>query len=551
MGIVRLALLLAIVSACAPAHHPSGIQLSDVTTAAFGGPRLGGPSVGGYDFVGSGAALADLDGDGKLDLVLARNDDPASPLRQASALLRNASAGGRIAFVDDPDFAPLVAGRRVHGVAVGDFDGDGDRDLFLAASGADLLLANDGSGHFTDVTTAAGVGGPDDDVSVGALFADFNQDGLLDLYVVGLPPSGTLPVRNNRLYLNRGGGRFEDVSASAGACGGQASWVALADDFDHDGRLDLFVGNDTFLARMQHDAIFSVAAVDDSGRPRFVDRTPAAVAGSERFTMGAAVGDVDGDGFDDLYLSSIGGNALFLGDAGGPARDASIELGIAAGNIKIPSPPPSTLVDEPARVAWGTSFLDLDHDGELELYVVNGATVHASTPESRAQSDLYFWRARGSARFDDITSAVGLAVPDPFDATGPALLGRGLVVGDLDGDGDDDLIVTPYLQSYRVLRNDTPRRHHSLRVRLQGTRSAPTPVGAELAVQLPSGRLVRVRLAAGGDVHSQSDDVLAVGLGDEAGVDQAWVTWPSGLSERIDDRDGFALDRTITIVEPR
>lgn len=544
---MRVALLVAVVSGCASPHHPSGIQFTDVTRAAFAGPLFGGPSVAGYDFVGSGAALADLDGDGRLDLVLARNDDPASPLRQPSALLRNAATDGRIRFVEDPGFAPLVAGRRCHGVAVGDFDGDGDRDLFLAASGADLLLANDGSGHFTDITAAAGVAGPDDDVSVGALWADFDQDGLLDLYVVGIPPGDRQPLRNDRLYLNRGGGRFEDVSATSGACGSQASWVALADDFDRDGRLDLFVGNDTFLARTQRDAILSVAEVVD-GRPRFVDRTPAVLAERERFTMGAAVGDLDGDGFDDLYLTSIGGSSLLYGDAAGPAREAGAELGLDAASMTVLSPPAS-LVDVRARIGWGASFVDLDRDGAPELYVVDGATTSASTPESRAQSDLLFWRPPGAARFDDITAAVGLAVPDPRDDGGPALLGRGLVVGDLDGDGDDDLVVTPYLQSYRVLRNDTPRRHHSVRVRLVGTRSSPTPVGAELVVTRGDGKVVRARLTAGGEVHSQSDDVLVAGLGDAA-VAEAWVLWPSGAAERIDARDDFALDRTLAIVEP-
>jgi hypothetical protein len=175
-----LAVGLATVTACTPGRNPHGIRFTDVTTQALGAPRFGGPSVAGYDFVGSGAALADLDGDGKLDLILARNDDPTAAERQPSALLRNTSEAGRISFAEDPTFAPLLAGRRCHGVAVGDLDGDGDLDLFIAASGADVLLANDGSGHFADVSAAAGIAGPDDDVSVGAVWADLNRDGLLE-----------------------------------------------------------------------------------------------------------------------------------------------------------------------------------------------------------------------------------------------------------------------------------------------------------------------------------------------------------------------------------
>src|SRR5262249_55581646 len=154
-----------------------------------------------------------------------------------------------------------------------------------------------------------------------------------------------------------------DVSAASGACRPLASWVALANDFDGDGRLDLFVGNDAFVYPQEHNALFARDGADARGVPLFVDRASYAIGEDSPFTMGAALRDVDGDGVPDLYLTSIGGNPLFLGDAGGPAREVSRALGVDAANIRVPATDAATttsVVDVPGRISWGAGFLDLD-----------------------------------------------------------------------------------------------------------------------------------------------------------------------------------------------
>jgi hypothetical protein len=326
--------------------------------------------------------------------------------------------------------------------------------------------------------------------------------------------------------------------------------VALVSDFNGDGRLDLFVGNDRFLDPSGQDALF-MADAPVAGQAHFVDRIPTVMSDRSRDTMGAVARDVNGDGFDDLYLTSVAGNQLFFGAKDTFTSEQAAPLGVDVGMLAVADPGHAgQLIDVPGRISWAASFVDLDRDGALELFIANGAVQLGNDPLSRCQSNVYLRQGGSGLPFADITSDVGLAVPNPLDSAAPALYGRGLVVGDLDGDGDDDFLVTPYQQSYQLLRNDTPAGRHSLRVRLKGNASAPAPIGARLVVKHRDGSVTRVRLTAGGNVHSQSDDVLVVGLGDDDSLDEARVEWPSGAVQRIDTLSQFALDRTIVIHEP-
>lgn len=546
-----------------PDHNPHDIRFTEVTgtwPGAFPGGRTDPDPWG----VGSGAALGDLDGDGDLDIVLARCDTPNGG---PSVILRQVGPDLEFPlFAIDAGFTALVEGTCAHAAALGDYDRDGDLDLFLAMNDGDLLLRNDGAGGFTDVTAIAGVAGPtgapepgstvqtaDSDLSTGAVWADLNRDGLLDLYVVQhtvvLPPADHEMLRN-RLYLNRGDGTFADVSAAAGVEGYGSSQAALIADLDNDGDLEIYVANDRFAINgsggnpeLQPDAWLDPIDFDQHGVPTYVDRAASYGVDGPRSSMGIALTDLNGDGVDDLYVTDWGPNHLQVWmPAEGMYADVAYDWDLALKRNAL----------NYYTVSWGARFVDLDRDGEVELFLVNGGVTDPVNCQGWSQLDLLLRRRDDANLFADITGAAGL--PDAYDCpptSGEPSAGRGAVFGDLDGDGDDDVIVTPYVETYRVYRNDTPQTgRHRVRVAPVGTVSAPTPIGLVLEVQRLDGTIVRRTLYGGGDTMSQSQAVLEAGIGADSAVLNATLEWPSGYRMRLDLWSGFVLDNTMTVVEP-
>jgi hypothetical protein len=254
--------------------------------------------------------------------------------------------------------------------------------------------------------------------------------------------------------------------------------------------------------------------------------------------MGVALADVDGDTTPDLYLTDWGENELYLNPTpGGPVVEAQKELRLEARH----DPASGT-----ALISWGARFLDLDRDGLLELFVVNGTVGEAFACEAWRQLDRYYRRPAASAPYQDVTALVGLPATASCDPSDPAA-GRGVAIGDLDGDGDDDLVVAGFVETSRVYENATPPAHHRLRVRLRGTVSSPEAIGAVLRVDTAAGTQVR-HLYAGGDTHSASDPVLEVGLGTESTLLSVEVEWPSGRLQDI--TSSVIVDGQVTIVEP-
>ncbi len=402
---------------------------------------------------GGGLALIDFDSDGDLDLFAPNGATLADPGNGPGARLYRNDGGLR--FTDVTAASGIAHRRWSFGTAVGDVDGDGHDDLFIACFGPNVLLRNRGDGTFEDITARAGVADPA--WATSAAFADLDLDGDLDLFVCnylafdptkplppasfkGMPvlagPRGYAPA-HDRVYENRGDGAFIDRSVESGIAAGPARFalnVAIL-DFTGDGRPDILVGNDS-----QSNALWTASRAAPAPW-RFVDeglRSGVAVngEGGEQATMGMAVADVDGNGRPDVFTTNFSSdtNTLHLNLDGRSFDDRTNQFGLGA--------PSRTLV------GWGAVFADLDHDGDEDLLSVNGH-VYPQATKSLMDSDWAqrpLLMERRGKRFAAVAKAGDWSLAPRVDRT--------LVVADLDGDGDLDAVVAGLNEPLQVLRND-------------------------------------------------------------------------------------------------
>jgi hypothetical protein len=530
-------------------------QFTDVTEAAGIGFRLeNGKSEARFlvETMLGGLGWIDYDGDSFYDLYLANGHDASVDSwkegRQADRLYRNRGDG---TFEDVTARARLGDRRYSNGVAVADYDNDGDSDLLVTNVGRNTLYENRGDGTFEDVTARAGLF--EEGVSASACWLDFDRDGDLDLYVARYLRYRPPLVRKCReggasvycdprffegeadlLYLNRGDGTFVEVGARAGiAKAGPADGKGLgviAGDFDADGWTDVYVANDTtanFLWWNQRDGSFrdrafeAGVALSESGR---------AQAG-----MGVDWGDVDGDGDFDIHVTNFSHetNNLFLGDGKGSFVEGIHRAGLGASF---------------QRLGFGTVLADFDLDGDLDIATANGHVNDQVEKQTAGTGITYrqpldFFRNQGRGEFADASQEAGPSFAVPC-------VGRGLASADFDNDGDLDLALVAIDRGALLLRNETRRRGdagpHYLRVRLRGTRSPRDGYGARLEARV-GGRTLAWEYQSGRSYLSAVDPRPVFGLGAASRVDELTVRWTSGTVQVLRDVEG---NREVLIEEP-
>lgn len=493
-----------------------------------------------------GVAAGDYDGDGLVDLYVTRLDD-------TDILYRN-RGDGAFADVTDAAFGPAhLAGVQSNGAAWGDIDNDGDLDLYVTSlfSHRFHLFVNDGAGSFSEEAAARGaaIEGPDLHFGFSAAFGDYDLDGFLDLHTTEwrfLRQMTDGAQSNARLLRNRGAeapGRFEDVTRRAGVsqhriisvnplAEGQTltSGFALLDD---DLYPELVIAGDHATSQLYW----------NRGDGRFVNVTRRARVGTDEYGMGSAVGDYDGDGDLDWFVSAIyeegvpyrDGNRLYRNQGDGIFEDVTDAAGVRDGSW-----------------GWGTTFLDYDNDGDLDLVLATGVDYAGEVPYTAntggfADDPMRLWRNDGDGRFSEVAQQEGLA------ATG---VGTGLAVFDLEPDGDLDLFVVhnsgrPVLYRNRTNRPGAAGPNRWLQLRLEGAAANRQGIGARITVTPraaePERRLVRV-LSGGSNYLGQNEAIVHLGLGpDLAQVAAVEIEWPGGARQTLTD---VATNRRVTVSEP-
>ncbi len=505
--------------------------------------------------MGSGAAWGDYDNDGNEDLFVVNICGPLTPNQTEAAkspasckLYRNNGDGS---FSDLTEQAKLSLRIWGMGAAWGDFDGDGRLDLVVTSYPALFLFHNNGDGTFSDVSASSGLGRQKGFWS-GASWADYDRDGDLDLYVCGyvqyhfdpadwnkvsaqfkaevpftLNPSSYKPERN-LLFRNNGDGSFTEVAKQAGVDNLEGRSLSAAwCDFDDDGLVDLYVAND-----VSDNALFK-----NLGNGKFADVSHSAWVADYRGAMGLAIGDWDGDGDFDIFIThwlaqenALYNNMRIAFRGGKPGKmvfmDVADQYGLGQSSLEY--------------VKWGTAFFDYDNDGKPDLFVVNGSTFqdekdkHLLVP----MRHLLFWN-RGDPEGFFETSPVSGAI---FQQK---TVGRGAAFADYDNDGDVDIFVVNHNGRAWLLRNDGGNQNHWLKVKLRGQKNR-FGVGAKVRVMVGD-KMQTQQIGSQPSYLSGNSLIAHFGLGTAETVDSVIVTFPSG---KVAQQQGVKSNQTITIEEP-
>lgn len=467
--------------------------------------------------------------------------DPQPPLR--NALYRNNRDG---TFMDVTEKAGVSGGGYGMGVAVGDYDGDGYPDLYVTQYGRSILYRNNRDGTFTDVTEKAGVAAPG--WSSSAVWFDYDNDGRLDLFVCRFVdfnksankfcgnvrtgqryycvPSAYPPARS-WLFHNNGDGTFTDVTKASGI--GKVlgkAWGVVATDINNDGRMDLFVANDTvanflFLnqghGRFEEIGLSAGVAYSQDGRARS--------------GMGVDAADYDQDGWQDLFITNVDQEmySLYHNNHDETFDDVASKFGIATTTLMMSG--------------WGLKFFDYDNDGNVDLFIADGHPDDRIEEHSSGvtyKEPLLLYRNTGAGGFENVSAQAGSIFQKRFAA-------RGLATGDFNNDGAVDVLIAVNGGAPLLLKNKAGGGNHWLGIKLAGKRANPDGIGARIVWH--AGDLRRARLKTGGGSYLAAHDPREVlGIGTRTKIDRVEIHWPRP-SDRVDILTDLPIDRYITVVE--
>lgn len=534
MKILLLLLLLALppflslkssrVEANLPQASPP-IQFVDITASAgikWNPPTLAPGARYLIETMGGGGGFVDYNADGLLDIYLvsySQTPQLAAAGKLEDVLYRNNGDG---TFTDATESAGIANSMLGMGLAVGDYNNDGWPDLYITGYGASKLYQNTGKGTFKDVTEHAGVNNRLWGTS--SAFFDYDNDGHLDLFVCnyltysennlpctfyeGKPYCSISKFKGSasKLFHNNRDGTFSDVSEKAGISNPNGKGLGVvALDYDNDGRLDIFQANDTAGNFLYH----------NKGEGTFADVALAAgVAfdpnGNARGGMGADAEDLDGDGFLEIFVANFSSetNALFHNDGERVFTEVTNKFGLGA--ISLP------------MSGFGSRFFDYNNDGLVDLFVHNGhpfEPINKLFPGTTYKEPPFLFENTGKG-FRDVAAAHGAPLKKFY-------AGRGLAVGDIDNDGDSDLLLMNVGEPPALLRNDGGNRNRWLGINLVGTKSNRDGVGAKVTLTASGRQRYKQRLG-GTSYCSASDSRLLFGLGASARIDEVTVKWPSG-----------------------
>ena len=493
---------------------------------------------------GAGCAFLDYDNDGWMDIYLVNSGkcdfyNPTPPLR--NALYRNNRDG---TFTDITEKAGVAAGGYGQGVAVGDYNGDGFPDLYVTQYGRSILYHNNGDGTFTDVTEKAGVAAPG--WSSSAVWFDYDNDGRLDLFVcqfVDFDKSKNLPCVTNHnkpgycvprlynpmpswLFHNNGDGTFTDVSESSGIRKhlGKA-WGAVAADLNNDGKMDLFVANDTtanFLymnrgnGKFEEIAALAGVGFSETGRPRS--------------GMGVDAADFNQDGWIDLFVANIDHEkySLYQNNHDETFDDQANATGVGTATRLMSG--------------WGLKFFDYDNDGKLDLFLANGNPddlIETLQPDVTYREPMLLFHSDGKT-LRNVSAESGPIFTRPLSA-------RGLAIGDFNNDGAVDVLISVNDAAPLLLRNIAAEGNHWLGIKLVGKKSNRDAIGARITYQAGDMKRIRTKVG-GGSFLSSHDPRIVLGLGNHTKIEWLEIKWPepSGVTEKFTD---LPVDKYITIVE--
>ena len=535
-----------------PSFVPFDAHFTDVgAEAGLNFPTIYGPT-DHKDYIleamGCGCAFFDYDNDGWMDILVLSGSRAAGTTEGGSSRLYKNNRDGT--FRDVTEKAGLLRTLWASAVTVGDYNNDGFEDIFITAYGQNVLYRNNGDGSFTDVTKQSGLLDVNTRWGAGCCFVDYDRDGHLDLFVanyVGLdlarapkPGSGAncmwmgvpvncgprgLPYSRHTLYHNDGHGIFTDVSRESRIANTRPGYgmTVVAADFDNDGWPDIYVACDSspsLLFRNKHDGTFEEIGL--------VAGCSLSDDGLEQAGMGVGVGDVNLDGNLDIFKTHFMNdtNVLYMNTGKGFFEDQTLKAGLGV---------------ETRFVNWGAGIVDLDNDGNPDLFFVTGniyPEVERKHPEVPMKTPRVIFQNLGGGRFAEL-----------IDEGGPGVsarhCSRGCAFGDFDNDGDVDILIVNLNEPPSLLRNDGKGANHWLKVKLIGTQSNRSAIGTRVTC-LYGGKRQAQELVAQSSFYSSNDPRLHFGLGSETKADLE-IRWPKGLLQRLTN---VQADQILILKEP-